>query len=139
MVATYLPHRLFGTTAGRNFALLSMLCHPNLQKVLAHTQVRDPCESAAAIFWHAMRPHPGPAEVSSFLFIMWCDFTGIADTPCRRSPFAQNFSEVIFSSAWVWSSELPTSSELFRFLGSPPAFSVCLNAHLSPSQQFPLK
>ena len=28
------------------------------------------------------------------------DFTGIADTPCRRLPFAMTFGEVIFASSW---------------------------------------
>ena len=34
------------------------LPHPKIKRVLAHTQVRDPRESAAACFGHAWGPHP---------------------------------------------------------------------------------
>ena len=55
--------------------------------------------------------------------------TGIAEIPCRRSPFAMNCSEVIVFSASVLSIVLATSTELFRFFGSLPTFSLCLNTH----------
>ena len=57
------------------------------------------------------------------------DFAGIADTPCRRPLFAPNFSEVTSLPAWVGSKVLATTTELLCFFGSPPLFSVCLNAH----------
>ena len=53
------------------------------------------------------------------------DFTGMADTPCRRSPFAMNFSEVTVSSAGC-------TGDYHRSLSFPwfaTAFSVCSNAH----------
>ena len=34
-------------------------------------------------------------------FVKKKDFTGVADTACRKSPFALNVSDVTFSSAWV--------------------------------------
>ena len=58
-------------------------------------------------------------------FVKKKDFTGVADTPCRRSPFALNVRDVTFSSAWVWSNVSATTTELFRFFGSPSAFSAC--------------
>ena len=43
--------------------------------------------------------------------------TGIADTPCRKSCFALNFSEVTSFLAWVISKVLATATELVRFFG----------------------
>ena len=63
------------------------------------------------------------------------DFAGIADTPCRRPLFAPNFSEVTSLPAWVGSKVLATTTELLCFFGSPPLFSICLNAHSDPSLQ----
>ena len=63
-------------------------------------------------------------------------FTGKIDTPRRKSlSFALNFTGVISSLAWVTTNVLATATELFRFFCSPPAFSVCLYAHLFPSLQ----
>ena len=49
------------------------------------------------------------------------DYTGIHITLYRKSPFALNFSEVIFSSALVSSKVWTTTTELFRFFGSAPS------------------
>ena len=64
------------------------------------------------------------------------DFTGTAHTPCRKSLFEENFSEVTLSSAWVSTNVLASTTEFFRFFGSHPAFTACLNVHLLPSLQF---
>ena len=55
----------------------------------------------------------------------------------QGSLIALNFSEVIFSSAWVISGILATATEFFRFFGSPPAFSVCWKAHQQTNLQLP--
>ena len=62
------------------------------------------------------------SELVAQIYSVCCElnFIGIADTTCRRSFFALNFSEVI-SSSWVVSNVLVTVTEWFRFFGSPAA------------------
>ena len=67
------------------------------------------------------------SSITLFPIFRKIDLTGIADTPCRKSPFAMHFTEVTSSTAQAISNVLATATELFRFLGSPPAFSVCLS------------
>ena len=65
------------------------------------------------------------------LSIFWnFDLTGIADTPCRRSPFALTFSEVTFPEFW----RLPQNSFVSSVRLQP--CSACQNAHLLPSFRF---
>ena len=60
------------------------------------------------------------------------DLAEIADTPCRRSAFALNLSEVTVP-PWLRSNVLATTTELFRFFRAPPAFSLLKTQHFSPS------
>ena len=50
------------------------------------------------------------------------DSRRIADIPCRNTPFAMNFGEVILGSAWVRSNVLATTTAFFRFFDSPRPF-----------------
>ena len=43
-------------------------------------------------------------------------FTGIADTPCKRSPSAMNLSEVLLSSVWVGSNVFGDYHNIVPFL-----------------------
>ena len=73
----------------------------------------------------------------TIFFPVFCkiNFARIAHTPCRKAPLAKGFSDMNFSSAWVCSNGMASTTGLFRFFGSPPACSVSLNAHFFPSLQ----
>ena len=49
------------------------------------------------------------------------DFTGIADSARRRSPFAMNFIEIILSSAWVKIRCFGDYHRIISFLWSAPS------------------
>ena len=58
-------------------------------------------------------PTPASRDFWASFSPMFCeiDFAEIADTPCRKSPFAMNVCEVMSSSAWVCSNVLANTTE----------------------------
>ena len=78
-----------------------------------------------------MAEHSDSELFDNGLSIFWnFNLTGIADTPCRRSPFALTFSEVTFPEFW----RLPQNSFVSSVRLQP--CSACQNAHLFPSFRF---
>ena len=67
------------------------------------------------------------------IFPIFCkmDLAGIPDTPCRKYCSVLNFSDVFFL---LCLGVMQCSGDCHR-IGSPPALSGCLNAHLFPSLQ----
>ena len=74
-----------------NSSFLPRMCHP-AEQVSAHTQIRDPRESTAACWWHALgTPSPGHHHLSAILSHSPCGLSSLIEYHFFSDPGPRNY------------------------------------------------